>query len=101
MERFQQYLKIPLTDVIEKDGKILVEFQIDSIKFLWYYNMKEHKVSPMYLKKWDKQFVPIMLRRFSLTLTDEGRDFIKEFLLDPRSIIKKYSPEEYLLYIRK
>ncbi len=98
IERIKKYLWIQVNDIVERNDKILIDFTVASIPFLWYYNIQEHKISPIYFKEANKEKTPIAIKNLSLTLTDENKTLLNMFLLQPLNVIKQYSPEEYLLY---
>jgi hypothetical protein len=98
IERIKKYLGIQVNDIVEKNEKILIDFTITGIPFLGYYNIQEHKISPIYFKEANTAKTPVLIKNVSLTLSDESRSFISMFLLQPLEVIKQYSPEEYLLY---
>jgi len=98
LERVKKYLWIQVNDIVEKNEKILIDFTIVWIPFLWYYNIKEHKITPIYFKEANSTKTPVLIKNLILTLTDDNKSFLSMFLLQPLEIIKQYSPEEYLLY---
>lgn len=98
IERIKKYLGIQVNDIVEKNDKILIDFTITGIPFLGYYNIKEHKITPIYFKEANTTKTPVAIKNISLTLSDEAKPFLNLFLLQPLEIIKQYSPEEYLLY---
>lgn len=98
IERIKQYLWIQVNDIVEKNEKILIDFTIGGIAFLWYYNLQEHKIAPIYFKEASTTGSPIAIKNLILHLADEGKPLINMFILQPLEVIKQYSPEEYLLY---
>ena len=98
MERVKKYLGIQVNDIVEKNDKILIDFMVAEIPFLGYYNIKEHKIGPIYFKEANTAKTPVAIKNITLTLSDEAKPFLNMFLLQPLEVIKKYSPEEYLLY---
>lgn len=98
IERIKQYLWIQVNDIVEKNQKILVDFTIGGIPFLWYYNLQEHKIAPIYFKEATITGAPVAIKNLILHLADEGKPLINMFILQPLEVIKQYSPEEYLLY---
>lgn len=98
IERIKKYLGIQVNDIVEKNDKILIDFTITGIPFLWYYNIQENKITPIYFKEANTTKTPVAIKNIALTLSDEGKPFLNLFLLQPLEIIKQYSPEEYLIY---
>lgn len=98
MERIKTYLWVQVNDIVEKNEKVLLDFTITWIPFLWYYNIKDNKISPIYFKEANKAKTPIIIKNFSLTLTDENKATLNIFISQPLELIKQYSPEDYILY---
>jgi hypothetical protein len=98
IERVKKYLGIQVNDIVEKNEKILIDLTIWWIPFLWYYNIQEHRISPLYFKEANTTKTPVLIKNLTLTLTDENKQALNTFTLQPLEIIKQYSPEEYLLY---
>lgn len=98
IERIKKYLGIQVNDIVEKNEKILVDFTLWGIPFLWYYNILDHKIFPLYFKEANSSKTPVAIKNIVLTLTDSEKSFLTIFTLQPLEVIKQYSPEEYLLY---
>ncbi|MDD3262797.1 MAG: hypothetical protein PHR61_03035 [Candidatus Absconditabacteria bacterium] len=98
IERVKKYLGIQVNDIVEKNEKILIDLTIGGIPFLGYYNIQEHRISPLYFKEANTTKTPVLIKNLTLTLTDENKQALNTFTLQPLEIIKQYSPEEYLLY---
>lgn len=94
LEDFQKFLWTIPNDMVEWNNKIIVEFTIQEINFIWNYNITSKKVWPLYLQnnkvdeEWNIQ-KDINIDSFELTLTQDNQNKINEFLIDPIKYIKK------------
>lgn len=98
IERIKQYMWIQLKDILERDWKILIEFNITNIPFLGYYDIESHKISPLYFKEANQEKNPLLIKNFSLIMSESGKELINSFKNNPLETIRHYSPDEYLLY---
>lgn len=94
LEDFQKFLWTIPNDMVEWNKKIIVEFTIQDIKFIWNYNITSKKIWPLYIqnnkvdKEWNIQ-KDININKFELILTQDNQNKINEFLIDPIKYIKK------------
>ncbi len=98
IERVKQFLWITVSDIVEKNNKVLIDFIIQWISFIGYYNIEDHKIEPIYFKKIDSNNIPLLIKNLSLTLNDENKIKIDNFVSDPLKTIKEISPEEFIIY---
>lgn len=97
-EKVKNYLGINIIDIAEKNGKILIEFDIWNINFIGNYNVTKHIIYPIYFKDILLNKLPAKIINFSLSLDDESKTDIYKFISDPLEYIKTISPESYILY---
>jgi hypothetical protein len=97
-EQMKKYLGIGIDDIAEKNGKILIAFNVGGIKFIGNYNITKHIIYPIYFKEVLLNKLPAKIMNFSLSLDDTNKTDIYNFISNPEDYIKTISPESYLLY---
>jgi hypothetical protein len=104
LEDFQKFLWTIPNDMVEWNNKIIVEFEIQDINFIWNYDINSKKIWPLYLQNnkedenWNIQ-KDINVNTFELYLTQDNQNKINEFLIDPLKYIKKIDKTAIAQYL--
>lgn len=99
IERIQKYLWIKVSDIAEKVWKYAFEFSIKWITFYCLYDINTHTMWQIFFKDIRVNNLPYLIDNFTLSLNENNKNKINEFLFDPISYIRKISPSSYEKYI--
>ena len=98
VEKIKTYLWTNVSDIVEKNDKILVQFSIKNINFIGNYDIDSHTIQPLYFKDVLTNSLPTLIKNVKLTLNDENKTNLDKFTIDPIEFIKENSLESFLLY---
>lgn len=98
MEKVKNYLGVVLTDIVEKNWKILIQFSINGVNFIGNYNFEEQKIQTLYFKDAAENNNPLLIKNLTLTLDNDHKADLENFVTNPLNYIKENSPESYLMY---
>lgn len=98
IEKIKTYLGITVSDIIEKNWKILIEFTIKNINFIWNYNADTSTIQTIYFKDVTTNNLPMIIKNLSIIVDDKHQNTNNRFTNDPLWYIKQVSPDSYLFY---
>lgn len=107
VEDFEKYLNIIPDDMAEWNNKIITEFKINGISFIWNYNITSKKLWPINFKYNEKNSEykentinkeNLQINNFELYLTQDNQNQINEFSIDPIAYIKNINPQSVQNY---
>jgi len=109
IEDLERYLWIMPKDIAEYNKIILIDFSINSINFIWDYDVKSKKLWQLYFKyniENDKDInntlkkEDLFINNFEIYLKEDNQNQINEFLVDPINYINNIDPTVVANYNR-
>jgi len=101
VEKFKKYLWLDPKEIFEEEWSIFVKFQIQWIWFVVEYNKLTHDLWPLYFDNvFYRQGKKLPVKNFSLSLDDEHKTTINNFVVDPLWYIETINENVYKAYLK-
>lgn len=99
-EKFKKYIWDPIA-VIESKWSIFIEFKLKEISFIWEFDLNTNSFKALYFKDIISDWKPLDIKNFSLSLDDDNKTTINQFVIDPINYIKGIDSFGYINYQNK
>lgn len=99
IEEFERFLSISPNDIYQIDQDIIIEFKIDGISFVWYYDLINKSLWPLYFKfiansnDDTNDEIDLFIDNFNILLSEENQNEINRFHTDPLKYIQNINPQ--------